>query len=61
MPYVAPSALTCGVGDHLDTRWPATTRTPAFFLSKPPPHRTPPSPSTSLKLTISSRALTNQL
>jgi acetyl-CoA C-acetyltransferase len=34
MPYLALSALTCGVADHLDTRWPATTRTPAFVLSK---------------------------
>ncbi len=34
MPYLALSALTCGVAGHLDTRWPATTRTPAFVLSK---------------------------
>jgi acetyl-CoA C-acetyltransferase len=34
MPYLALSALTCGVADHLDTRWPATTRTPPFVLSK---------------------------
>ena len=34
MPYLALSALTCGVADHLDTSWPATTRTPAFVLSK---------------------------
>jgi acetyl-CoA C-acetyltransferase len=34
MPYLALSALTCGVADHLDTRWPATTRTPAFVVSK---------------------------
>jgi acetyl-CoA C-acetyltransferase len=34
MPYLALSALTCGVGDHLNIRWPATTRTPAFVLSE---------------------------
>ena len=34
MPYLALSALTCRVADRLDTRWPATTRTPAFVLSK---------------------------
>jgi acetyl-CoA C-acetyltransferase len=34
MPYLALSALTCGVADHLITRWPATSRTPAFVLSK---------------------------
>jgi acetyl-CoA C-acetyltransferase len=34
MPYLALSALTCGVADHLIIRWPATSRTPAFVLSK---------------------------
>src|SRR4051812_21243719 len=34
MPYLALPALTCGVADHLDTRWPATTRTPAFVFPK---------------------------
>src|SRR3954470_13475322 len=37
MPYLALSALsalTCGVADHFDTRWLATTRTPAFVFSK---------------------------